>query len=172
MGVGGNSGQVFIIDYGLAKRYRDPRTHTHIPYLEGKALTGTALYASVGALRGMEQSRRDDLEALGFVWMYLLRGRLPWMGLTAIDQKQKNARICDVKSRVSFATLCDGFPSEFVSYFEIVRALRCSDQPNYAALRVLFRDLFIREGFVYDGKYDWTLTCEGRCRWWCRSERK
>ena len=150
MGIGNSATQVFIIDYGLAKKYRDQHTHMHIPYVEGKSLTGTARYASVGALRGVEQSRRDDLESLGFVWMYLLKGTLPWMGLNGRDQKQKYDRICDVKAKTSFEDLCRGFPNEFVRYFQIVRSLRFTEKPNYAELRQMFRDLFIREGFVYD----------------------
>jgi casein kinase 1 len=155
MGLGEHSNQVFIIDYGLAKKYRDQHTHMHIPYVEGKSLTGTARYASVAALRGIEQSRRDDLESLGFVWLYLLRGSLPWMGLTGRDQKQKYDRICDVKSKISFEELCRGFPSEFIRFFNTVRNLRFTEKPNYAELRQLFRTLFIREGFLYDYKYDW-----------------
>jgi casein kinase 1 len=155
MGLNENSNQVFVIDYGLAKKYRDQHTHMHIPYVEGKSLTGTARYASVGALRGLEQSRRDDLESLGFVWLYLLRGSLPWMGLTGRDQKQKYERICEVKSRTTFEELCRGFPREFVNYFTVVRTLRFTEKPNYGELRQLFRGLFIREGFLYDYQYDW-----------------
>jgi casein kinase 1 len=155
MGLGDASNQVFIIDFGLAKKYRDPHTHDHITYVDGKSLTGTARYASVGALRGIEQSRRDDLESLGFVWLYLLRGSLPWMGLTGRDQKQKHERICDVKSRTTFEELCRGFPVEFVHYFRSVRNLRFAEKPNYTEFRAMFHALFIREGFVYDYKYDW-----------------
>jgi serine/threonine protein kinase len=155
MGVGQRSNQVFIIDYGLSKKYCDQNTQTHIPYVEGKSLTGTARYASVGALRGTEQSRRDDLEALGYVWMYLLRGSLPWMGLTGANQQQKYDRICESKTRTSFEDLCLGFPNEFVQYFQAVRKLRFQDRPNYSELRNLLRAAFTRKGFVYDYEYDW-----------------
>ena len=155
MGVGPCANQVFIIDFGLAKKYRDQHSHMHIPYMEGKSLTGTARYASVGALRGVEQSRRDDLESLGYVWMYLLKGSLPWMGLDGRDQKQKYDKICAVKAKTPFEELCRGFPGEFVRYFQIVRELRFPEKPDYAGLREMFRELFIREGFVYDYKYDW-----------------
>ena len=155
MGLGSNSTQVFIIDYGLSKKYRDQHTHVHIPYVEGKSLTGTARYASVGALKGVEQSRRDDMESLGFVWLYLLRGNLPWMGLNGRDQKQKYDRIRDVKAKTSFEDLCQGFPKEFVTYFNEVRKLKFTEKPHYAEYRQMFRDLFIREGFLYDYKYDW-----------------
>jgi serine/threonine protein kinase len=155
MGVGSSANQVFIIDYGLAKKYRDQHTHAHIPYVEGKSLTGTARYASVGALRGSEQSRRDDLEALGYVWLYLLRGSLPWMGLNGRNQQQKYDRICDVKSRTPFEAICRGFPAEFVLYFHAVRDLHFTQCPNYSELRQLFRNLFTKSGFVYDYQYDW-----------------
>lgn len=158
MGLGSTSNQVFIIDYGLSKKYRDQHTHTHIPYVEGKSLTGTARYASVGALKGIEQSRRDDLESLGYVWLYLLRGDLPWMGLNVRDQKHKYDKICEVKSKTPFPELCKGFPEEFVKYFNYVRNLRFTEKPNYAELRQLFRDLFKKLGYIYDYKYDWNLS--------------
>jgi casein kinase 1 len=164
MGLNENANQVFVIDYGLAKKYRDQHTHMHIPYVEGKSLTGTARYASVGALRGLEQSRRDDLESLGFVWLYLLRGSLPWMGLHIKEQGKKYQQICDAKNRTSFHELCHGFPVEFVRYFETVRALKFTERPNYSALRAAFREVFLRHGFQYDYKYDWTAQTDQRCQ--------
>ena len=157
MGLGSNANQVFIIDYGLSKKYRDQHTHMHIPYIEGKSLTGTARYASVGALRGVEQSRRDDMESLGYVWLYLLRGDLPWMGLNGRDQKQKYDKICEVKAKTPFTKLCEGFPDEFVKYFNMVRDLRFTETPSYAEYRKMFRDLFNNLGYVYDYKYDWSM---------------
>ena len=156
MGLGKSVSQLFVIDFGLAKRYRDKMTHEHIKYIEGKSLTGTARYASVGALSGCEQSRRDDLESLGYVWLYLLRGNLPWMGINIRNQKAKYAKICEVKKNTSFEDLCAGFPDEFVKYFYEVRKLGFTETPKYGEYRQMFRDLFIRQGYVYDYVYDWT----------------
>ena len=97
----------------------------------------------------------DDLESLGYVWLYLLRGSLPWMGLSGRDRKQKYDRICEVKAKTSFEDLCSGYPNEFVRYFYMIRQLGFSDPPEYSKYRQLFRDLFIRLGYTYDYNYDW-----------------
>lgn len=157
MGLGKRANQVNIIDFGLAKKYRDPKTHMHIPYRENKNLTGTARYASINTHVGVEQSRRDDLESLGYVLMYFLRGSLPWQGLKAHTKKMKYEKISDKKMTTPIEILCKGFPPEFVSYFQVVRSLRFEDKPDYSFLRKLFRDLFIREGYQYDYVFDWTI---------------
>ena len=157
MGLGKRANQVNIIDFGLAKKYRDPKTHLHIPYRENKNLTGTARYASINTHVGIEQSRRDDLESLGYVSMYFLRGSLPWQGLKAATKKQKYEKISEKKMTTPIEVLCKGYPPEFVTYFQVVRSLRFSDKPDYSYLRKLFRDLFIREGYQYDYVFDWTI---------------
>ncbi|KAJ4833011.1 Casein kinase 1-like protein 10 [Turnera subulata] len=168
MGLGRKANQVYIIDYGLAKKYRDLQTHKHIPYRENKNLTGTARYASVNTHLGVEQSRRDDLESLGYVLMYFLRGSLPWQGLKAGTKKQKYDKISEKKMVTpvevfldtlasSSKVLCKNYPSEFTSYFHYCRSLRFEDKPDYSYLKRLFRDLFIREGYQFDYVFDWTI---------------
>ncbi|KAJ4844043.1 Casein kinase 1-like protein 6 [Turnera subulata] len=157
MGLGRKANQVYVIDFGLAKKYRDLQTHKHIPYRENKNLTGTARYASVNTHLGVEQSRRDDLESLGYVLMYFLRGSLPWQGLKAGTKKQKYDKISEKKVSTPIEVLCRSYPSEFVSYFHYCRALRFEDKPDYSYLKRLFRDLFIREGYQFDYVFDWTV---------------
>jgi casein kinase I family protein HRR25 len=147
MGLNKRANQVNVIDFGLAKKYRDPKTHLHIPYRENKNLTGTARYASINTHLGVEQSRRDDLESLGYVLMYFCRGSLPWQGLKAATKKQKYDRIMEKKMTTPTEILCRGFPNEFAVYLNYTRSLRFDDKPDYSYLRKLFRDLFIREGY-------------------------
>ncbi|XP_072964419.1 casein kinase 1-like protein 2 isoform X1 [Typha angustifolia] len=157
MGLGRRANQVYMIDFGLAKKYRDTSTHQHIPYRENKNLTGTARYASMNTHLGIEQSRRDDLESLGYVLMYFLRGSLPWQGLKAGTKKQKYEKISEKKVSTSIEALSRGYPTEFASYFHYCRSLRFDDKPDYGYLKRIFRDLFIREGFQFDYVFDWTI---------------
>eukprot|EP00667_Euglena_gracilis_P010621 EG_transcript_10824 len=157
MGTGKKGHHVYIIDYGMAKKYRHPKTHQHIPYRENKALTGTARYASINTHLGIEQARRDDLEGLGYIFMYFLRGSLPWQGQKAKTKQQKYDRISEKKMTTPVETLCKGFPTEFTIYLNYVRSLRFEDKPDYQYPRKLFRDLFVREGYQMDYVFDWTI---------------
>lgn len=104
------SSTVYMIDYGLARRYRDPKTKQHIPFRENKSLIGTARYASINAHIGYEQSRRNDIESLLYVFVYFLKGTLPWQGIKAHNKKDKYARIMDIKMSTPAETLCRGLP--------------------------------------------------------------
>jgi len=104
---------------------------------------------------GVEQSRRDDLESLGYVFMYFNRGSLPWQGLKAQTKRQKYERISEKKMATGVEELCKGFPIEFSNYLGYCRSLRFDDRPDYQYLRQLFRNLFHRQGFTYDYMFDW-----------------
>lgn len=106
---------------------------------------------------GIEQSRRDDMESLGYVMLYFCRGSLPWQGLKAATKKQKYDRIMEKKMTTPTEVLCRGFPNEFAIYLNYTRSLRFDDKPDYSYLRKIFRDLFVREGFQYDYVFDWTV---------------
>ncbi|XP_053419969.1 casein kinase I [Nycticebus coucang] len=157
MGTGRHCNKLFLIDFGLAKKYRDNRTRQHIPYREDKHLTGTVRYASINAHLGIEQSRRDDMESLGYVLMYFNRTTLPWQGLKALTKKQKYEKISEKKMSTPVEVLCKGFPAEFAMYLNYCRGLRFEEIPDYMYVRQLFRILFRSLNHQYDYTFDWTL---------------
>jgi serine/threonine protein kinase len=126
--------QVFMIDFGLVKRYIDPVTKSHIPMRIRNALTGTVRYSSLNAHRGMEQGRRDDLESLGYVMLYLLRGSLPWQGLRVTGNENKYAVIFEAKKKVELSFICRGLPEEILKFLHYTRELEYEEKPDYDAM--------------------------------------
>lgn len=157
MGIGRHSKVLFMIDFGLAKKYCDTRTKQHIPYRQDRPLIGTARYCSINAYLGIEQSRRDDMESLGYVLMYFNRSSLPWQGLPAATKKQKYEKISEKKLSTTIEELCKGFPAEFAMYLTYCRGLRFEEAPDYTYLRQLFRMLFHNFNHKYDCTFDWTF---------------
>ncbi|EKX46301.1 hypothetical protein GUITHDRAFT_152456 [Guillardia theta CCMP2712] len=157
MGTHRKTHQVYIIDFGLSKRYVDPRTSQHIAYRTGKSLTGTARYASINTHLGLEQGRRDDLEGLTYVLLYFLRGQLPWQGLQAANQKEKYHKICLKKQNVPVRELCKGLPAEFGTLLCYCRNLKFEETPDYNYCRKLLREVFEAHNFTLDYVYDWTI---------------
>uniref|UniRef100_A0A5S6QRY3 non-specific serine/threonine protein kinase n=1 Tax=Trichuris muris TaxID=70415 RepID=A0A5S6QRY3_TRIMR len=157
MGLGKKGNLVYIIDFGLAKKYRDSRTNAHIPYKENKNLTGTARYASLNTHLGIEQSRRDDLESLAYVLLYFLRGSLPWQGLKAATKRQKYEKISEKKMSTSVDDLCHGFPGEFANFLRYCQGIGFIERPDYGFFQLSLRNLFHQLGYAYDYVFDWNL---------------
>lgn len=128
---------LYIIDFGLSKKYFD-RSHTVLK--QKLSLTGTARYASINAHKGIEQSRRDDLEAIGHMFLYLLRGALPWSGLDARSKEEKYRKIMEKKETTKISELCADFPQCFEVYLKHTRGLEFTERPDYAMYRKLFAD--------------------------------
>ena len=148
---------LYLLDFGLAKKYRSSRTLVQYPYIKKKKLTGTARYASIHALEEMEQSRRDDMESIGYVIMYFLRGNLPWQGLKIKRKKDKYKKILDKKKETSSKDLCINFPDEFREFVEYTRNLDYEEEPAYEKYRNKFYNLICnKRGESFDYVYDWT----------------
>ena len=157
IGTGKRCTIVYIIDFGLSKKYRDLTTGMHIGNSTGKSLTGTARYASVNAHKGNEQSRRDDLEAVGYVMLYFLNGSLPWQGINAKTRDEKYRLIKNKKTNANLDELCKGLPEGVKMYFTYLKSLKFEECPNYRYIRSLLKDMFAEGQFVYDYQFDWTV---------------
>ena len=158
MGKGSKKHQVYVIDFGLAKRYRDPKTGLHIPYKDGKSLTGTARYASINTHLGIEQARRDDIEALGYILVYFMKGNLPWQGIKARNVKEKYEKIKDKKISTSLADLCEGLPEKFQTFIQYARDLKFEDKPDYPYLKNIIKDICEENKLSFNyNEYDWII---------------
>ena len=135
MGANEYNAHLYLLDFGLAKKYRSSRTLIQYPLIKKKKLTGTARYASIHALEAYEQSRRDDLESVGYVLMYFLRGELPWQGLKVKSKEDRYKKILEKKKEVSSEELCKNFPHEFFEYVDYTKKLEYEENPDYDMLR-------------------------------------
>ncbi|KAF5020419.1 hypothetical protein F66182_7546 [Fusarium sp. NRRL 66182] len=154
MGVGRQGNTLYTIDFGLAKDLRGRDTDRQQG--SGRPFGGTRRYASLNNHNGFEQSWNDDLESLGYVLVYLARGKLPWQGLRAASNQDKDDLIKEKKNNTPVESICEGLPEEFVEYIKYTRSLAFNTKPDYHHLRRRFRRLFRSKGFSYDNVYDWT----------------
>lgn len=129
--------EIYVIDFGLAKRYVDEE-NKHLPMSENRKLTGTARYASINTHKGITPSRRDDLESLGFVLIYLLQGYLPWQD---IDENDKEKRIEKIRERKEGMCLKEELPGEFITYISYCRRLEYEEEPDYEYMKNVFENL-------------------------------
>ena len=155
MGIGPNSHLLYMIDFGFAKTYRDPTTLAHHPMQKGAGITGTARFASINTLSGYTQSRRDDLESLGYVIVYIAKGTLPWANIKCDNKDALYNRILETKIQTTPENLCSGLPAQFEEYIKYIRGMSYEQEPNYKYLRNLFLITLQNLGGKMDFSYDW-----------------
>ena len=155
LGLENKSHIIYIIDFGLSGRLVEYTTRKHIKFITDKNPIGTIRYSSINNLKGYELSRRDDLEALGYMLIYFLRGNLPWQGLNAKNEEEKLKKILEKKISTSAEELCKGFPNEFAEYINYTRNLEFEAKPDYKYLRGLFYTILERQNCSFDFWYDW-----------------
>lgn len=150
-----NENKIYIIDFGLAKKYYSTSKHQHIKFCKGKSLIGTARYCGRNAHRGFEQSRRDDIESIGYVLMYFLEGILPWQGLKVKQGEDQFEKIAEKKYSTPFSELCKGQPEEFLQYFTHADKLAFEEEPNYDFLIGLFQGMINKYCSSVPYDFDW-----------------
>ena len=157
MGLNEDNNKLFIIDFGLSKKFRDPKTLKQNPLIKRKKITGTARYASIKALEGYEQSRRDDLESVAYLIIYLLKGILPWQGLLIKSKSEKYSKILEKKKNISEDELCQNLPFQIKDFLIYVKELKYEEEPNYDYLINLFNEVIHGLNEKFDKIYDWNF---------------
>lgn len=131
-GRGNNAGRLYLVDFGLAAKYR--YGGKHVNFYRKAGIAGTKVYASVHAHRGDKLSRRDDMESLGYTILEWFRGHLPWYGMSS-------ERTLNMKQYGSVDRLCTSFYFPMRRYFKHIRGLRFKDMPNYSYLSSALRSV-------------------------------
>ena len=157
MGKNLDNKKLFIIDFGLSKKYIDKNTGKHIIYKEGKGLTGTARYVSLNTHYGIEQSRRDDIEGIAYNLIYFAKGKLPWQGVKTKNKKEKHKKIMELKEEYNPDKLCEGLPEEFPTLLKYARKLDFEEKPDYKNIKIMFKQLVSANKQQMDWKFDWDL---------------
>ena len=151
---------IYIIDFGLSKRYIDLETNKHIPYKEGKGLTGTARYVSLFTHYGIEQARRDDIESIAYNLIYFAKGKLPWQGVKTKNKKEKHKKIMESKLANTPEILCYNLPEEFIKLLKYARKLEFEDEPDYKTIKLMFKNYIIKKGEIMNMEFDWNKNRE------------
>jgi len=156
IGYGDKSHIIYLMDYGLCVPYKDLKTGEHKPFKEGKTLKGNMRFASANAQLGAEQSRRDDLESLFYMLVYLYQGRFPWDEETCLNKAENYLHVMENKMSFPPELLCKGLPDEFLSFLTYCKELSFKEKPEYDYLKGLILMAMKKSGLVYDFRFDWT----------------
>ena len=146
---------IYIIDFGLSKKYRSDRTGKHIQFTITKRMTGTARYASTNSLRGVQISRRDDLESLCYMILYFIMKKLPWQGVKANTQQNRYKKIYYLKKKLCENESFKELPIEIQNFYNSIKKLKFEEDPNYSLLRQYFKDLLKNNSINEDDNFSW-----------------
>ena len=147
---------IYIIDFGLSKKYKSSRTNKHVQFRLTKKFTGTARYASLNSIRGSEQSRRDDLEAIGYMLLYFFNGgKLPWQGVSCKQKAEKYVKIYTMKKNLNLDEFCKNMPREIIYFMNYARGLEFEQKPDYNYLRSLFENILKENRITNDLHFSW-----------------
>ena len=150
---------IYLIDFGFSGKYKSSRTGKHIKYQFKKLINGALKYLSINAIKGYEQSRRDDLESLGYMLIHLITDNLPWLYIEdlEIEKPEKIKQIYKSKLSTKPELLCKGLPEEFTQYIKYCRNLYFEQEPDYNYLRSLFNNILIKNHQKNDLNFYWII---------------
>ena len=158
MGLGEDSSNLFLVDFGLTRSIIDKKTGKHIKLVGGKNLVGTCRYVSVNSHLGHELSRRDDLISVGYIMINFLTGSLPWEGMHSGKPSARYRKVGDFKASISNKALCKKCPIAFLDYMNYVTSMKFEQEPDFAYLKSLLTDLALEEDLdIFYGVFDWSL---------------
>jgi len=160
IGIGSKSNIIYLIDFGLSKKFKDKKTMEHILYRELQEMIGTPRYASINNHLGIELSRRDDLESICYVLIYFMKKKLPWQNVLGKNQKEKYKKILEKKLTVPIEVLCRDIPKEFLTMLDYSRSLRYDERPDYDFLKGILKELLFSI-YYEDFVFDWTENPKG-----------
>lgn len=149
-----NPGIIYIIDFGLSKKFRSEKGK-HVRFSISRNITGTPRYCSVNALRGVEQSRRDDLESLCYVLLYFFKGKLPWQGLKISNRTERFIKINEIKREFKAEMACKGLPKEYEDFYRYVKNLEFEEHPDYYFMKNCFKLIILKMNTTNDGMFSW-----------------
>ncbi|ODN02866.1 Casein kinase I isoform delta [Orchesella cincta] len=156
MGYGSNVDTVYLVDFGLAQKYKNDKENETGSNSKDK-FAGTIAFASANALEGKRQSPRDDMESLAYSILMLIRGGvLPWCYVFK-EEEDIMERVAEIKRRLSPEEMFAGLPYEFALYLKMVRELEYDDTPQYQVYRQVFRNLAYCLNYNYDLEFDWKV---------------
>ena len=145
---------LYIIDFGLSKKYRSKKGK-HIKFSISNNIIGTPRYCSYNALRGAEQSRRDDLESLFYVILYFFRGSVPWQNLKIKSRNERFKKINEIKKKINYKILCKDLPKEFLDFANYIKHLNFEEEPNYKYMQKLFYLILLKIKEENDDNFSW-----------------
>ena len=152
---------IYLIDYGLSNNYKIDKI-THIPWDDNRQFSGTFRYSSIRNHTGSEQSRRDDLESLGYVIIYFLKGKLPWENLKPKENEERVIQIFNKKKNITCEKLCNKLPNIIYNYIKTTRLLRFKEKPNYKKIKDNFIKYLLENKMEFDFKYDWIVKASSK----------
>ena len=141
-----DNAQLYLIDFGNARKYKSSKTGKHIKLVKSNKVYGSLIFLSTNALKGIEQTRKDDLEALGYVIIYLYIGSLPWSSFKHKNLYQVILKTREEREKISTESICEGMPNEMNIYMNYVNNLKYEECPDYEYLRKLFWNVLKKIG--------------------------